>query len=355
MQNIHIKLIPGDGVGPEVIHEGKKILKKIEDIHGGIRFEFDSLDWGCEYYLTHQEMMPKDGLSILSDCDAILLGAIGYPGVPDHISLHGLLFPVRKEFDQYINFRPVKLLEGFESPLKISKPEDIDFVVIRENTEGEYSGKGQILYENTTNEVVIQAAWFSRIGTYRIIKYAFEYAAQHEMKSVTSATKSNALNYSMVFWDKIFNEIKPGYPNIEAKSNHIDALAGLFILKPQTLDVVVASNLFGDILSDLGSAMLGSIGISPAANINPEKKYPSLFEPIHGSAPDITGKGIANPIGTIWSIALMLNHLGLTEMEALLMSAMARTVKEQKFRTPDMGGNSTTTEVAEEIGRKLEM
>jgi tartrate dehydrogenase/decarboxylase/D-malate dehydrogenase len=353
MRNIHIKLILGDGVGPEVIFEGQKLLKKIEDIHGGIRFEFDSFDWGCGYYLKHREMMPKDGLSILSGCDAILLGAIGYPGVPDHVSLHGLLLPIRQGFDQYINFRPIKLLEGFESPLKAGTG-DIDFVVIRENSEGEYCGKGQLLFEDTTNEVAVQAAWFSRIGTYRVIKYAFEHATRHGRNSVISATKSNALNYSMVFWDKIFEEIKPGYPDIESRSIHVDALAGLFILKPQMLDVVVASNLFGDILTDLGSAMLGSIGISPSANINPEKKYPSLFEPIHGSAPDIAGKGIANPIGTIWSIALMLNHLGLSEMEALLMDAMAQTIKEAKVRTPDMGGKNTTTEVAEAIGLNLE-
>jgi tartrate dehydrogenase/decarboxylase / D-malate dehydrogenase len=353
MRTIHIKTIPGDGIGPEVISEGKKALEVIEKRHGGIRFTFESLEWGCEYYLKTGSMMPEDGLSILSQCDAILLGAIGYPGVPDHISLHGLLLPVRQGFDQYINFRPIKLLEGFDSPLKVSSPRDIDFVVIRENSEGEYCGKGKFLHENTPDETAVQEAWFSKKGTHRVIKYAFDFAVEHNLKHLISATKSNALNYSMVFWDKIFNDVKSDYPGIQPQLMHADALAGLFILKPQVLDVVVASNLFGDILTDLGSAMLGSIGISPSANINPEKSFPSLFEPIHGSAPDIAGKGIANPIGTFWSVALMLDHLDLPEMSALLMDALALNVKERKIRTPDMGGKNTTAEVADDICKKI--
>ncbi len=353
MRNIKLKLIPGDGIGIEVIREGKKILLAVENIHGGIKFQLDELDWGCEYYLKHHKMMPEDGLKRLSDGECILLGAVGAPDVPDYISLRQLILPIRQEFDQYINLRPVKLLEGLDSPINVSSPDDIDFVVIRENSEGEYCGKGHVLNENTPDEIVVQEAWFSRKGTYRVIKYAFEYAVNNGLKNLISATKSNAINYSMVFWDKIFNEIRSGYKDIQSGSMHIDALAGLFILKPQLLEVVVASNLFGDILTDLGSAMLGSIGISPSANINPEKKFPSMFEPIHGSAPDIAGRGIANPIGTIWSIALMLEQLGLPEMAGLVMTAMKAVIKEKKVRTPDIGGRHTTGEVAGEICDKL--
>jgi len=355
MRSIRLKLVPGDGIGIEVMREGKNILKKIEEIHGGIKFLADEYDWGCNYYLKHNRMMPEDGLNILSDCECILLGAIGFPGVPDHISLGGLLLPIRQEFDQYINFRPIKLLEGFDSPLNISSEGDIDFVVIRENSEGEYCGRGRIIDENSPDEIAVQEAWFSRKGVYRVVKWAFEYAEANHLKHVISATKSNALSYSMVFWDKIFNEIKPEYEEISAVSMHVDALAGFFITNPRQLDVVVASNLFGDILTDLGSAMLGSIGISPSANINPEKRYPSMFEPIHGSAPDIAGKGVANPLGTIWSIALMFDHLGLGEMKDLLMEAMAIVVKERKIRTPDLGGSHTTGEVVQDIFEKLDL
>lgn len=297
--------------------------------------------------------MPSDGLQILSDCDCILLGAIGFPGVPDHVSLRGLLLPIRQEFDQYINLRPIQLLDGLNSPLKNVEPEDIDFVVIRENSEGEYCGKGYMKNKNSPAEIAVQEAWFSRKGSSRVIRYAFDYAVNNNLKSVVSATKSNALNYSMVFWDKIFNEIKSEYEGrVETRSILIDALCGLFILKPRMFDVVVASNLFGDILTDLGSAMLGSIGISPSANINPEKKYPSMFEPVHGSAPDIAGKNIANPVGTLWSIVLMLEHLGLKEMSELLMDSMKSTISRKIF-TPDLGGKFTTTAVVKDICENL--
>lgn len=353
MRNVKLNLIPGDGIGIEVIEECKRILTKIEEIHGGLKFDLNQFDWGCEYFLKNGKMMPEDGLKTLADCESILLGAVGFPGVPDHVSLRELLLPIRQEFDQYINMRPIKLLEGLDSPLNISKPEDIDFVVVRENSEGEYCGKGKIINENTDDETAIQEAWFTRKGTSRVIKYAFEYARKTGAKSLVSATKSNALNYSMVFWDKIFNEIKTQYPEMETRSIHVDALAGFFIMRPWTLEVVVASNLFGDILTDLGSAMLGSIGISPSANINPEKKFPSMFEPIHGSAPDIAGQGKANPVGAIWSIIMMLEHLELKEMSALLMNAMSETIKERKIRTPDIGGSSKTGEVIDEIIRKM--
>lgn len=349
METISLKLIPGDGIGVDVINEGKKILKRLEDVHGGIRFAMDELDWSCEYYLKHGSMMPSDGMKILEDCDSILLGAVGFPGVPDHVSLSGLLLPIRQQFEQYVNMRPIKLLEGLDSPVKVASPSDIDFVVVRENSEGEYCGKGRIINPDSDDETVIQEAWFSRKATSRIIKYAFEYAQQHGNSKVTGATKSNALNYSMVFWDKVFNEVKTQYPDMETALVHVDALAGFFIMKPQTLQVVVASNLFGDILTDLGSAMLGSIGISPSANINPDRKYPSMFEPIHGSAPDIAGKGIANPTGTIWSIVMMLDHLGLNDIAKRLMDAMCAVIAERKIRTPDIGGTATTTEMTDAI------
>jgi tartrate dehydrogenase/decarboxylase/D-malate dehydrogenase len=297
-------------------------------------------------------MMPSDALSRLQHCDAILLGAVGFPGVPDHVSLRGLLLPIRTGFEQYVNLRPIKLLDGLKSPLNIRKSEDIDFVVFRENVEGEYCGKGYILHENSDEETAVQEAWFSRKGTERIIRYAFEYARSNELKSVISATKSNSLNYSMVFWDKIFNGIRTEYPEIDSGSILIDALSGMFILKPEMFQVVVASNLFGDILTDLGSAMLGSIGISPSANINPTRKFPSMFEPVHGSAPDIAGQGIANPIGVIWATTLMLDHLDLPEMAGILMHALEESLR-QGFRTPDIGGKNTTAEVIQSICNNL--
>lgn len=352
MRKIELKIIPGDGIGIEVINQAKIVLKEIEKIHGGIQFVLDEYQWSCEYYLKHGEMMPKDGLTILENCDAILLGAVGFPGVPDHISLRGLLLPIRMGFDQYINFRPIKLLPGLKSPLIVNSPSDIDFVCIRENTEGEYCGKGYYRNENSPEEIAVQEAWFSRKGTHRVIKYAFEYAKRNNLKSVVSGTKSNSLNYSMVFWDKIFNEVKEEYKEIEARSILIDALSGLFILKPQMFDVVVASNLFGDILTDLGSAMLGSIGISPSGNINPEKKYPSMFEPVHGSAPDIAGQGIANPIATFWALVLMLEHLDLDAMSVLLMDSLKDCIKDG-IVTPDLGGGYNTSQVTKELCLRL--
>lgn len=339
-------MIPGDGVGLEVVREGRRVLECIAAIHGGVEFAMEEFDWGCGYYLRNGRMLPEDGLQRLADCDAILLGAVGFPDVPDHISAQHLLFPIRQGFEQYVNMRPVKLLKGLNSPLKNDK---IDFVVIRENSEGEYCGKGRFVNSGTADESAIQEAHFSRRGTERIIRYAFEYAQSKGRGSLISATKSNALNYSMVFWDKIFNEVRGDYAGISSRQMHVDALAGLFITNPERLELVVASNLFGDILTDLGSAMLGSIGISPSANINPEKKYPSMFEPIHGSAPDIAGKGIANPIGTLWSLSMMCDHLGLPEMGALLMRAIEKTLSVDKVKTRDIGGASSTSEVTSAV------
>ena len=346
MKKFTVNLIPGDGIGVDVICETVRLLKFLSELHGGLQFEFNTLEWSCQYYLKNHRMMPPDGLEILRDCDAILLGAVGFPGVPDHVSLRELLLPIRVGFDQYVNLRPVKLLPGLNSPIK---NENIDFVVIRENSEGEYCGQGEIRNAGTPAETVIQNSVFTRKGTERIIRYAFDYAVKHQKNKVMSGTKSNALNYSMVFWDKVFAEIAGEYTQIEARQMHIDALAGYFIMHPDQLQVVVASNLFGDILTDLGSAMLGSIGISPSANINPEGRYPGMFEPIHGSAPDIAGKGIANPIGTFWAAVMMLEHWQLFDEAQRIMSAMTQVLSAGQIRTPDIGGKSSTTEVTDAV------
>ncbi len=345
MKKFRLNLIPGDGIGVDVIHEGKRVLDKVAQV-SGMSFQYNELPWSCEYYLKHGKMMPDDGMEILRDCDAILLGAVGFPGVPDHISLRQLLLPIRVQFDEYVNMRPVKMLPGLHSPLKNEK---MDFVCIRENSEGEYCGKGEWHNEDKPDESVMQQSIFTRKGTERILRYAFEYARKNGKDNVLSATKSNALNYSMVFWDKIFEEVRKDYPEITSSKMHVDALAGYFIMHPDRLQVVVASNLFGDILTDLGSAMLGSIGISPSGNINPEGTYPSMFEPIHGSAPDIAGKGIANPMGTFWAISMMLEHLGCKDEANLLMNAMEAVLKEGKYLTQDIGGKATTTEMTDAI------
>ena len=341
MKSFRINLLPGDGIGVDVVQEGCRLLSALAQFHGGLEFKFQTFDWSCRYYLEHGRMMPPDGLTRLADCNAILLGAVGFPGVPDHISLRELLLPIRTGFDQYVNMRPIKLLPGLVSPLKNDK---IDFVVIRENSEGEYCGRGR-----SDENGAVQEAVFTRKGTERIIRYAFEYAQANGMTRVLSATKSNALNHSMVFWDKIFHEVKSRYPSMDSRQMHIDALAGFFIMHPERLQMVVASNLFGDILTDLGSAMLGSIGISPSGNINPEGTYPSMFEPIHGSAPDIAGKGIANPAGTFWAIAMMLEQLHEKPAADLLMEAMCKVLREGKTVTPDIGGKGTTSGMTDAV------
>lgn len=341
MKSFDINLIPGDGIGVDVINEGVRVLDVLAAKHGGLKFKYNTLPWSCAWYLEHGSMMPADGMEILRDCDAILLGAVGFPGVPDHISLRDLLLPIRTGFDQYVNMRPIKLLPGLSSPLK---NDAIDFVVIRENSEGEYCGRG-----TTSSDCAIQESIFTRKGTERIIRYACDYACANGKSKVLSATKSNALNHSMVFWDAIFDEVRREYVHLETSQMHIDALAGYFIMHPERLEVVVASNLFGDILTDLGSAMLGSIGISPSGNINPEGKYPSMFEPIHGSAPDIAGKGIANPVGTFWAIAMMLEQLKEKEIADLLMGSICEVLGRKDVVTPDIGGKGTTTGMTDAV------
>jgi tartrate dehydrogenase/decarboxylase/D-malate dehydrogenase len=343
MSSTHrIATIPGDGIGREVVPAAQRVLDAIAARYG-VTLRWTGFDWSCEHYAQTGRMMPADGLDQLSGFDAIFLGAVGYPGVPDHVSLWGLLIPMRRAFEQYVNLRPVRLLRGIESPLRGIEPGDLDFVVIRENNEGEYSEIGGRLYRGTAREMAVQESVFTRFGVERIMRYAYALAGRRR-GDLASATKSNGIIHTMPFWDEVFREIGAEYPGVTTREYHIDALAGLFVLDPRRFDVVVASNLFGDILTDLGAAIVGSIGIAPSANLNPEGRYPSMFEPVHGSAPDIAGQGIANPIGQIWSGALMLEHLGHPEAAAELVAAL-EDVLSSGVRTPDLGGTATTEQV----------
>lgn len=348
MKIYNIAVIPGDGIGPEVIAEGVKVLKKVAEIHEEFKFEFTYFPWGCEYYTKHGEMMPGDGLEQLLNFDAIYLGAVGYPGVPDHISLWDLLLKIRKGFDQYINIRPIKLLKGAPKTLMDAKREDIDMLFIRENSEGEYAGKGDWLFPGKPEEVVLQTGVFSRKGTERVIRYAFE-TARRMGKSLTSISKANALNYSMVFWDQVFEEIGMEYPDVKTYSYLVDAASMFMIKQPQRFEVVVTSNLFGDILTDLGAGIAGGLGLAAGANINPEKVYPSMFEPIHGSAPDIAGKGVANPLAAIWSASQMVEFLGHERLAQIILDSIETIMIEKQILTPDMNGQAATSEVGDRI------
>ncbi len=348
----NIAVIAGDGIGPEVLAEGVKVLEAVAEVDGGFAFDFTEFPWGCRYYLENGKMMADDGLEQLKKFDAILLGAVGYPGVPDHISLWDLLLVIRKSFDQYINIRPVKLLHGAPTPLKDVACEDIDMVFIRENSEGEYAGSGSWLYRDQPNEVVIQNGVFSRKGCERVIRYAFE-LARKEHKLLTSISKGNALNYSMVFWDQIFAEVSREYPDVKTYSYLVDAASMFMVKDPKRFEIVVTSNLFGDILTDLGAAIAGGMGLAAGANINPERTFPSMFEPIHGSAPDIAGKQIANPLATVWSCAQMLNYLGHPEWESRLIDIIEEILVERKVLTPDMDGTATTAQVGDEVVKKI--
>ena len=349
MKSFKIAVIEGDRIGKEVVPESIKVLEAVAS-QCGFNFEFVYFDYSCEYYVRHGKMMPADGLDRLRDFDSIFLGAVGYPGIPDHISLWGLLIPIRRTFQQYINLRPVRLLDGISSPLK--DPGEIDFFIIRENNEGEYSSAGGRIYDNTENEVVIQESIFTKRGVDRVMKFAFEFSNKRN-KKITSATKSNGIIHTMPFWDERFHEIGKAYPQIEKEQYHIDILTAHFVQHPDRFDVVVASNLFGDILSDLGPAVVGGMGIAPGANINPENDYPSMFEPVHGSAPDIAGKNIANPIASFWTAQMMLDHLGQYEGAQLLMEAIENNIKEGKIRTRDLGGTSKTEEVTADIINRI--
>ncbi|MBT2661673.1 tartrate dehydrogenase [Bacillus sp. ISL-45] len=350
MKHWKIALIPGDGIGPEVVSEGVKVLKMIEELDPGLSFSFTEFPWGCEYYLNEGKMMDDDGIEQLKEFDAIYLGAVGYPGVPDHISLWDLLLKIRKEFDQYVNIRPIKLLNSELTPLK--NREEIDFLVIRENSEGEYAGAGDWLFKGKPEEVVLQTGVFSRKGTERIIRYAFE-EARKQKKSLTSISKANALNYSMVFWDEVFDEVGKEYPDVKTSSFLVDAASLYFVLQPERFEIVVTSNLFGDILTDLGAAITGGLGLAAGANINPEREFPSMFEPIHGSAPDIAGKRIANPLAAIWSVSQMMDYFGEEEWGSAILDAMKELLTDKKVLTSDLGGNDTTEQVGKEFIRLL--
>ena len=343
-----IAVIPGDGIGKEVMPEGLRILEAAGKKHR-IDFQWTEFDWSCETYLKTGRMMPEDGIEQLRAFDAIYLGAVGFPTVADHVSLWGLLIPIRRAFDQYINLRPVRLFEGVPCPLVGKNAGDIDFYVVRENTEGEYSAIGGIQYEGTEHEIVVQQSVFTRRGVDRVVKYAYELAQSRDAKHLTSATKSNGIIHSMPYWDQRVNEMAKSYPDVKTDQFHIDILTANFVRMPEYFDVVVGSNLFGDILSDLGPACTGSIAIAPSANMNPEKAYPSMFEPVHGSAPDIAGQGIANPIGTIWVGAMMLQHLGHPEAHDTIMTAIENVLREGKHLTPDMGGKASTIELGKAI------
>jgi tartrate dehydrogenase/decarboxylase/D-malate dehydrogenase len=346
-----IALIPGDGIGNEVIPEGVRVLEALAQ-NFGFTLDFEPFDYSCRRFIEKGAMMPPDGLDRLKRFDAIFLGAVGAPGVADHVSLWGLLIPIRRSFDQYINLRPVRLLPGVRSPLADRRPEEIDFVVVRENTEGEYSEIGGRLFGGTEREMAVQQSTFTRHGTDRVLRHAFDLARQRRGK-LTSATKSNGIIHTMPYWDERVAEMARSYPDIAVNQFHIDILCAHFVQHPDWFDVVVGSNLFGDILSDLGPACAGGIGIAPSANINPEKHYPSMFEPVHGSAPDIAGKGVANPIATLWTAQMMLEFLGEVKAAAALMGAIERTCAEGKTLTPDLGGSATTSQVTDAILKEL--
>jgi len=337
--SLRIAVIAGDGIGKEVVPEGLRVLEAAA-AKFDLDLRFDSFDFAsCDYYAKHGAMMPEDWKAQIGGHDAIYFGAVGWPAtVPDHISLWGSLLQFRREFDQYVNLRPVKLMPGVKCPLADRKPGDIDFFVVRENTEGEYSSIGGRMFPGTEREIVIQETVMSRVGVDRILRYAFELAQRRPKKHLTSATKSNGISITMPYWDERVEEMAKAYPNVRWDKYHIDILTAHFVLNPDRFDVVVASNLFGDILSDLGPACTGTIGIAPSGNINPERKFPSLFEPVHGSAPDIAGQGIANPVGQIWAGAMMLDHLGHAEAAAAIVQAIETVLAEEKLRTRDLGG-----------------
>ncbi len=345
-----IAAVPGDGIGKETVPEGLRVLQAAAT-RFGFTLQTTDYDWSCERYARTGAMMPEDGLDQLRAHDAVFLGAVGWPGVPDHVSLWGLLIPIRRGFDQYANVRPCKLMPGAKTPLAGRTEADIDFYVVRENTEGEYSSIGGRLFEGTEREFATQRSVFIRHGTDRILRYAFDLAMTRPRRKVTSATKSNGITITMPYWDERFRTIAAQYPGVTADQFHIDILCAHFVQHPDWFDVVVGSNLFGDILSDLGPAVAGSIGIAPSANINPERAHPSMFEPVHGSAPDIAGQHVCNPIGQVWSGAMMLEHLGEAAAAAAVVSAIETLLREGGPRTRDMGGQADTSEVGRALAK----
>jgi tartrate dehydrogenase/decarboxylase/D-malate dehydrogenase len=353
MEEFAIAVIAGDGVGQEVVPEAIRVLEEVAP-QADAAFNYQRFDWGAEYYLRHGRMMPADALDLLRPADAILLGAVGHPDIPDHITLNGLLLPIRRTFDQYANVRPAVLYPGVASPLAGRDGGSIDMVVVRENTEGEYAQVGGFLYHQQPDEVAIQTAVFTRRGIERVVRHAFELAERRAGKRrVTSITKSNAQGFGMVLWDRTFAKVAADFPDIETESLLVDAAAMNFVRRPESFDVVVGSNLFGDILSDLSAIITGSIGLAASANLDPSRRYPSMFEPVHGSAPDIAGRGIVNPLATILSASMMLDHLGLEDSGRRVERAVAAVLAEGKVRTPDLGGSSSTREVTEAVLARL--
>ena len=353
MTTFTIAVVAGDGVGTEVIPQGKRVLEYIARKHG-VNFAFQDFDWGADHYFRWGRMMPAGAIDLLQPCDAIYLGAVGHPQIPDHTTLNGLLLPIRRAFDQYANVRPAYLYPGVASPLAGRQGGEIDFVVVRENTEGEYTQVGGFVYQHQPEEIAVQTAVFTRRGIERIVRFAFELAAKRNRKRrVTSITKSNAQGYSMVLWDRVFQEVASHFPDIETESLLVDAAAMNFIRRPQSFDVVVGSNLFADILSDLAAGIIGSMGLAASANLDPERRFPSMFEPVHGSAPDIAGKGVVNPLAAILTAAMMLEHLEMNDAAGEVEAAVAAVLAEGRVRTPDLGGKSSTEEVATAVLEKL--
>jgi len=348
MTRYRISVIPGDGIGREVVPAALAVIKSAAH-RADITLEFDQLPWGCEYYLETGRMMPADGFERLRPSDAIFLGAVGAPSVPDHISVWELILPIRQQFHQYVNLRPMRLLPGIVGPLAGRTAGDIDMLCVRENSEGEYAGIGGRVHPGTPEEVAEQTGRFTRAGIDRVARYAFQLAAARPRQLLASATKSNALQHSMVLWDEVVASVGQEFPGVTVHKYHVDALAARMVTHPQTLDVIVASNLFGDILTDLGAAISGSLGVAPGANLNPEHQYPSMFEPIHGSAPDIANQGIANPIGAIWAGALMLEHLGHHDAHDAIVRSIEQVLIDGRVRTRDLGGTANTREVTEAV------
>jgi tartrate dehydrogenase/decarboxylase/D-malate dehydrogenase len=348
MNTYKIAVIAGDGIGKEVIPAGMQVLMMAAE-QGGFRCSFTELPWGCDYYLQAGRMIDPDGVEQVMKFDAIYLGAIGDPRVADHISARELILPLRQRLRQYVNLRPMRLLSGITSPLAKRGPADIDMVCVRENSEGEYCGIGGRLHAGTPHELAEQTGVFTRHGIERIARYAFRLAETRPRKMLASATKSNALQHVMVLWDEVVADVAKEFPRVELRKYHVDALAARMVTHPQTLDVIVASNLFGDILTDIGSAISGSLGVAPGGNINPDRTAPSMFEPIHGSAPDIAGKGIANPIAAIWAGAMMLDHLGERAAHDRILRAIESVIADERVRTPDLGGKATTADMTKAV------
>ncbi|MEO8500220.1 MAG: tartrate dehydrogenase [Vicinamibacteria bacterium] len=344
MRNHKIAAIPGDGIGPEVLEAGLAVLESLQKSEGfalhTVRFP-----WGSHFYLQHGRMVKEGGIESLRAFDAIYFGAVGSKEVPDHVTVWDLILPIRQKFDQYVNLRPMRLLPGLKSPLASRGPEDIDMVCVRENTEGEYSGVGGFVHRGRAGEMANEVATFTRAGIERVARFAFELARTRPKKSVASATKSNALRHSMVLWDEVIEDVAGRYPDVTLRKYHVDALAARMVTQPGTIDVIVASNLFGDILTDLGAAISGSLGVAPSGNLDPTRANPSMFEPIHGSAPDIAGQGVANPIGAVWAGAMMLEHLGETPAAQRVVKAIERVTREGRVKTPDLGGTATTADM----------